>query len=254
MNKFNVMKILEKQKKEKELLHKDLEKEEYLKKVYSFIDDYVKPLLEKTTNNITYGFTDDFDTFILSKKVEDLLIYTIKILGLIGNNMFNDIEEHQLLQNALLNEEIGFLNKDKKIKKQVATKLCGYITKRLSYEDNLNNYVDEYIKPMFIKLGKENKIVFDLNSKDENKLLISNNTIELSKLGVCENTIISLVFPFTKNNYDENTLRHLDFLFNNDTEIKQEFADYLVNTFVERYNEIDFINVKKFNLINILKE
>lgn len=168
--------------------------------------------------------------------------------------MFNDIEEHQLLQNALLNEEIGFLNKDKKIKKQVATKLCGYITKRLSYEDNLNNYVDEYIKPMFIKLGKENKIVFDLNSKDENKLLISNNTIELSKLGVCENTIISLVFPFTKNNYDENTLRHLDFLFNNDTEIKQEFADYLVNTFVERYNEIDFINVKKFNLINILKE
>ena len=89
MNKFNVMKILEKQKKEKELLHKDLEKEEYLKKVYSFIDDYVKPLLEKTTNNITYGFTDDFDTFILSKKVEDLLIYTIKILHIIKQTFFN---------------------------------------------------------------------------------------------------------------------------------------------------------------------
>mgnify|MGYP003292778827 CR=1 FL=1 len=242
MKNFNAIKILEEQQQEEDLMRRNLGKENYMASVYKFIDDYIKPRLEKlySSNN------NDFENF---KQLKQLEIFTTHLVNDLG--LMTDDEEYSMLNK----DEIDFLGKDKKIKTQVANKICEYIDRRLNYVSNLEAYVDKYIVPLFKQLSDEKKITFDLGSSNDDVILISNNLVELAKKGVCENTYMSMAFPFTKNNYDEETLRHLDFLYSDDEDIKKEFATYLCNSFVENYNNLDLKNVERFNLIDdILKE
>jgi hypothetical protein len=57
MEKFNAIKILEEELEEKVLFDKNLSKEHYMKSVYSFVDNYVEPVLKKKTRHLKLNCT-----------------------------------------------------------------------------------------------------------------------------------------------------------------------------------------------------
>lgn len=177
---------------------------------------------------------------------EDEEIKELKKLGIIGSSK----EDFSYM---LQDEEIGFLGKDKKIKKQLANKICDYLIRTRTYELNLNKYVEEYIIPILSKYNEEEKIKFDLNSNDKELLMISNNTIELAKRIIFENTNMSIILPFIKNELDEEIINACNFLFNDDEKVKKDFSNYLIKDILDNYDKIDFKNVEKFNILDIME-
>lgn len=173
-------------------------------------------------------------------------IKELKKLGIIGSSK----EDFSYM---LQDEEIGFLGKDKKIKKQLANKICDYLIRTRTYELNLNKYVEEYIIPILSKYNEEEKIKFDLSSNDKEILMISNNTIELAKRIIFENTNMSIILPFIKNELDEEIVNACNFLFNDDEKAKKDFSNYLIKDILDNYDKIDFKNVEKFNILDIME-
>ena len=177
---------------------------------------------------------------------EDEEIKELKKLGIIGSSK----EDFSYM---LQDDEIGFLGKDKKIKKQLANKICDYLIRTRTYELNLNKYVEEYIIPILSKYNEEKKIKFDLNSNDKEILMISNNTIELAKRIIFENTNMSIILPFIKNELDEEIINACNFLFNDDEKSKKDFSNYFIKDILDNYDKIDFKNIEKFNLLDIME-
>ena len=151
----------------------------------------------------------------------------------------------------LQDDEIGFLGKDKKVKKKLANKICDYLLRTRTYEINLNKYINDYIIPILNKNDEEKKIKFDLNSNDKEILMISNNTIEIAKRTIFENTNMSIILPFIKNELDEEVITACNFLFNDDEEAKIDFSNFFIKDILDNYDRIDFKNVEKFNLLDI---
>ena len=126
--KFNAIKILEQEKQETNLFNKNVSKEYYMNNVYKFVDDYIKPILDKLS----------YERKITNKLSSQLAILTTQItndLGLVDTNN-NDIEGL-----ILSDDEMGFLSKDKKIKKQVAQKICDYVM--WLYDKVKNNDIED---------------------------------------------------------------------------------------------------------------
>lgn len=296
MEKFNAIKILEEEKEMKDLFSRNLGKENYMNNVYNFVETYIRPVLEKNLSKLNIPTPKDFieemreqvlteddisdkdkevmlnentiGAYYIHTITEKLIVLANRIINTLGLiNKKIDIKEldidDEYVENDVNNfsymlqdEEIGFLGKDKKIKKQVANKIIDYLTRVKTYEINLNKYIDKYIIPTLNKYNEENKIKFDLNSNDEEILLITNNIIEITKRAIFENTNMSIMLPFIKNNIDEKTINAFDFLFNDNEEVKKEFSNFFCENILNNYEEIDFINVEKFNLeeetLNIL--
>lgn len=175
---------------------------------------------------------------------EDEEIKEIKKLGIIGSSK----EDFSYM---LQDDEIGFLGKDKKVKKKLANKICDYLLRTRTYEINLNKYINDYIIPILNKNDEEKKIKFDLNSNDKEILMISNNTIEIAKRTIFENTNMSIILPFIKNELDEEVITACNFLFNDDEEAKIDFSNFFIKDILDNYDRIDFKNVEKFNLLDI---
>ena len=177
---------------------------------------------------------------------EDEEIKELKKLGIIGSSK----EDFSYM---LRDDEIGFLGKDKKIKKQLANKICDYLIRTRTYELNLNKYVEEYIIPILSKYNEEEKIKFNLNSNDKELLMISNNTIELAKRIIFENTNMSIILPFIKKELDEEVITACNFLFNDDEVAKKDFSNFFIKDILDNYDKIDFKNVEKFNILDIME-
>lgn len=177
---------------------------------------------------------------------EDEEIKELKKLGIIGSSK----EDFSYM---LQDDEIGFLGKDKKVKKKLANKICDYLLRTRTYEINLNKYINDYIIPILNKNNEEKKIKFDLNSNDKEILMISNNTIEIAKRIIFENTNMSIILPFIKNELDEEIITACNFLFNDDEEAKKDFSNYFIKDILDNYDRIDFKNVEKFNLLDIME-
>lgn len=296
MEKFNAIKILEEEKEMKDLFSRNLGKENYMNNVYNFVETYIRPVLEKNLSKLNIPTPKDFieemreqvlteddisdkdkevmlnentiGAYYIHTITEKLIVLANRIINTLGLiNKKIDIKEldidDEYVENDVNNfsymlqdEEIGFLGKDKKIKKQVANKIIDYLTRVKTYEINLNKYIDKYIIPTLNKHNEENKIKFDLNSNEEEILLITNNIIEITKRAIFENTNMSIMLPFIKNNIDEKTINAFDFLFNDNEEAKKEFSNFFCENILNNYEEIDFINVEKFNFeeetLNIL--
>lgn len=296
MEKFNAIKILEEEKEMKDLFSRNLGKENYMNNVYNFVEIYIRPVLEKNLSKLNIPTPKDFieemreqvlteddisdkdkevmlnentiGAYYIHTITEKLIVLANRIINTLGLiNKKIDIKEldidDEYVENDVNNfsymlqdEEIGFLGKDKKIKKQIANKIIDYLTRVKTYEINLNKYIDKYIIPTLNKYNEENKIKFDLNSNDEEILLITNNIIEITKRAIFENTNMSIMLPFIKNNIDEKTINASDFLFNDNEEVKKDFSNFFCESILNNYEEIDFIKVEKFNFeeetLNIL--
>ena len=143
MEKFNAIKLLEEEKKNKDLFNRNLNKETFMKKVYCYVDTYIDPLLKEMIYQ--YEIDEDMFGFLIIEAtniVNDLALFDNKNyendecdLEDLENNDINEIvlneDDDELLNEdeiiSLTDDEIDFLNKDKKIKKQVANKICEFI-------------------------------------------------------------------------------------------------------------------------------
>ena len=293
MEKINVIKILEEEKELDDLYSRNLGKETYMKSVYNFIDIYVKPglkrklsnenlkapqeMIDELTNDISNDNTlSEKDKEIMLKESTINAYYTDEVfdklvvlaeqfineLGLIDEKIEitkeTDFEDFDININnysyMLQEDEIGFLGKDKKIKKQVANKTIDYLIRRFMYLNKMEKYIKDYIIPMLNKYNNENKITFNLNSTDEKELLISNNIIEIAKQTICHNTSISIMIPFLKYDMTDEEINFHDFLFSYLEDNKREFANFFCESLLTEYKDFDFTNVKKFDLIDFIND
>jgi len=253
MEKINVIKILEEEKQLDDLCSRNLSKETYMKSVYNFVDVYIKPSLRRRLSNedlkapqemideLTNDISNDntisakdkeimlrestINAYFIDDTFNKLVILAEQLvneLGLIDEkielNEETDFENFDININnysyLLQENEIGFLGKDKKIKKQLANKIVDYLIRRITYVDKMEDYINKYIVPMLTKYNKENKLKFNLNSTDEKELLISKNIIEIAKQTICHNTGMSImIIPFLKNEMSDEEINHYDFLF-----------------------------------------
>lgn len=166
MEKFNAIKILEEELEEKNLFDKNLSKEDYMKSVYKFVDDYVEPILKKELNKLNLQapeyFIDEIKEDVLNDKniseedkekmlkveiinlfyndriLSDLVMQTTFIVNDLGfidkDSSFTKQFFDDDIATFLEDDEIGFLGKEKKIKVKVANKLCESIILMLKDE------------------------------------------------------------------------------------------------------------------------
>ncbi len=170
MEKFNAIKILEKELVEKQLMDTNVGKETYMKKVFNFVEVYLKPNIKKKLTNENIIAPKDFieeirqdvlkdknvseenkkvllkeetiNTFYFDRILNQLITQAdnlINALGLIDD--YDDEEniiysEDDKILHWLNPEEVGFLGKDKKTKEKVANKICNTLVKML--KENLD--------------------------------------------------------------------------------------------------------------------
>ena len=161
MEKFNAIKILEEELEDKNLFDRNLSKERYMKSVFNFVEVYLKPNIRRKLTNenliapkeMTEEIRQDvlndksisekdkqvmlkdetINAYYFDKTLNELTVGAdnlINALGLIDD--YDDEEniiysEDDKILHWLKPEEVGFLGKDKKIKKQVAEKLSQFL-------------------------------------------------------------------------------------------------------------------------------
>lgn len=264
MEKINVLKLIEEEQETSNLFSRNLSKEDFMNRLYDFVDNYVKPRLIKLNqkNRIKYNpNSDDEETLELTSRIDRTIPHLLNTSILSKNfneeNDFNDIEEeieddididNELNETEEDEKENIFYNlvyKDRKTKNKLADLFCEYLVRRYSIADKTFEFIDKYIVPILINENK--KISFDLDSKDEHTLLISKNTIELFKFAICEESFIAVALPLTNDEYEEEQLQYLEFLFRGNEEINKEIASQFCDSFVENYKKFDLTNIKEFD-------
>lgn len=155
LTKINVIKIMEEEQKNQELFNTNLGKKAYMDSMYKFVDTYIEPKLRKKLNELNLEAPQELiekltkevenDTTISEKDKQTMLkkdtinlYYTelvfddlireltniVNTLGLIDKNSYILNEElDEDMANFLIEDEYGFLGKDKKTKERVANKI-----------------------------------------------------------------------------------------------------------------------------------
>ncbi len=266
MEKINVLKLIEEQQETSDLFSRNLSKEDFMNRLYDFLDNYVKPRLIKLNqkNRIKYNpNSDDKETLELTSRIDRTIPHLLNTSILSKNfneeNSLDDIEEeieddidldNELDETKEEEKENIFYNlvyKDRKTKNKLADLFCEYLARRYSIADKTFEFIDKYIVPILKELNENKKISFDLDSKDEYTLLISKNTIELFKFIICEQGLLSVALPLSGDEYEEEQLKYLEFLFRDNEEICKEIATDFCNSFAEDYQNIDLTNIKQFD-------
>lgn len=127
------------------------------------------------------------------------------------------------------------LNKEQK--ELVATEIASFIKKANEFDIKCNEYMEEYMIPRLNKLAKNKKIIFDRTSNDERIKLITLNT----EKKFMKNIKLRAVLIFYTGMLDKEDKEYMDsinFVFNNNVELKKEFANGIINTFIERYSSL----------------
>ena len=161
MEKFNAIKILEKELEDKNIFDRNLSKEHYMNSVYKFVEVYLKPNLRRKLINenliVPKEMAEEIGENVLSDKsisekdkqvmlkdettnayyfdktLNELTIGADNLINALG--LIDDYEDEENIiyseDNKILHwlkpEEIGFLGKDKKIKNQVAEKTSQFL-------------------------------------------------------------------------------------------------------------------------------
>lgn len=125
-----------------------------------------------------------------------------------------------------------------------------YIKRTKEYDKTCEKYVNEYILPIIKKLNDENKIVFDLDSKDKDIILKTENTLKIlsilvSEIGAMSSLLKCDVIEFKPDIYK--SMEKYYFLYLDDENIKQNMAQMLCNNFLNGYDKLDLMNIDNFN-------
>jgi len=147
MEKFNAIKILEEELEEKNLFDKNLSKEDYMKSVYKFVDDYVEPILKKELNKLNLQapkyFIDEIKEDVLNDKniseEDKKKMLKVEIINLFYNDrILSDL----LIQTTFIVNDLGLIDKDSSFTKQF-------------FDDDIATFLEE---DEIGFLGKEKKL------------------------------------------------------------------------------------------------
>ena len=134
MEKFNAIKILEKELEDKNIFDRNLSKEHYMNSVYKFVEVYLKPNLRRKLINENLIVPKEMAEEIRENVLSDKSISEKDKQVMLKDETINGLDYEQmdkLYHNKILHwlkpEEIGFLGKAKKITNQVADKRSQFL-------------------------------------------------------------------------------------------------------------------------------
>ncbi len=128
-----------------------------------------------------------------------------------------------------------------------------YIKRTKEYDKTCEKYVNEYIIPIMKKANDENKIVFDLDSKDKDIVLKTENTLKILSILVSEMGAMSSLVKCSAIKFKPDIYKSMEkyyFLYLDDENIKQDMAQMLCNNFFNGYDKLDLINIDNFNSVD----
>ena len=133
---------------------------------------------------------------------------------------------------------------------KMAEVMIKYMKRTKYYNKTCENYINEYIIPILKKLNTENKIVFDLDSKDKDIILKTENTLKILSTLVYEIGSMSALSKCGAIEFKPDIYKALEkyyFLYLEDEKIKNDIAQMLCNNFLNGYDKLDLINIDNFN-------
>ena len=160
---------------------------------------------------------------------------------------FPKLDEENLIDYC--NEK--FLKDNKKLENYYQNFLnCCNAKRTKEYDKTCEKYVNEYILPIIKKLNDENKIIFDLDSKDKDIILKTENTLKILSILVSEMGAMSSLVKCSAIKFKPDIYKSMEkyyFLYLDDENIKQDMAQMLCNNFLNGYDKLDLMNIDNFN-------
>jgi len=172
-----------------------------------------------------------------TKATEEEQDYVYKIVLDFSNNMTDS-----LIDSKIPNIENKY--------QEMAKVDIEHIKRTKDYDKTCENYINDYIVPILKKLNDENKIVFDLDSKDEDIILKTENTLKILSILVYELGSMSACFKYNIIEFKPDIYKTLEkyyFLYLEDEKIKNDIAQMLCNNFLNGYDRLDLMNIDDFN-------
>ena len=232
----NILKIMEEQQQvSKKARVNTTEEMETITKAKKFVDTYVVPKFYKLQiDNIN---------------VRDGLIWQASQIAI----MLCDITLENTPNPVYLSvNEVGFLeSSDTKAKASVGNKIAEHIIRGYTYEQEKNNYIDEYIKPILKELHKENIITYDVEALDNKTKIATNRTQKLVDKFINDNAKESLNFGLFRGLYDEDYISKWDFIFSEEKQPKKDFTNTFKEYIKNNYDKIDFKNIDNIDFADI---
>lgn len=212
------------------------EEQELIRKAYSFVETYV---MSKINIYDIFGDLKPNQAKFLKDEMTSKGVDITLVLAQVKEDAPKIFQD----------KEYGFLSSnDTKIKKDIATRVQEYVLKEFTFDDKIDVYIEEYIKPILKELHQEKVIIYDVDSTDNETILITKNTMELAKKYIYYETKDSLMFPIFKYFYEEEYINDWDFLFNDNENAKKEFATMTKDFLLKHYKNINIKNIDKFDM------
>ncbi len=155
---------------------------------------------------------------------------THELFDLVETIEFGGDSQETLIMDAFFNKSLD--------------KIISYHKKIKVFNEKCEEYMQKYIIPI---ISNEEKIVFDVNSTDEEIKKKTDDTLTILAKLVGEKGSLGAYMKFGCIDFDEETDKLINFLYIDDDKVKKEIAINLCNDFINRYDKIDFTNIKDFN-------
>ena len=231
MKSINTMKMLKENRKEDIFKRKDNTSErKELEKIQKFVSDYVMPEILKL------GLEDETEE------------YDFKI------DILNYIRQFENI-NLSLNERELIFGKDydylgtatPSSKKRIARDFVEVMRRIKTYPEKINQYKEEYIIPILEKLVQENIITYDRNALDNKTKIPTKKIDKLVDKFLKDSLEMNITYALYKNILPSEYQELFGFIFNDNMEAKQNFANLLYNFINENINSIDFKKLDETN-------
>ena len=241
MKSVNTIKVMNEEQKIKNLMKTDKSYNyQFCKKIYSFVENYIlrkiKGIDIKEVVPKGEKITSSIEKFYYEEMENNAVMLTILLAQV-------DFEENKspLL---LKDNEVGFLeSKDLSIKKDIGNRIFDTIYKKYTFQNKIDDYFEEYLVPMLNELNDKKVITYDVNSNDKEIQLLTTKTSELVKTFVNNKTRDSVNFSLFKYAFNEEDIEELNFLFNDNKNVKLELADLTKSFLKKHYKKIDLKNM-----------
>lgn len=210
----------------------------YQRQMTNFIENVLSPKLDEIG---LFDYTDDY----FEKDQKKIERYANNFIKSINTDNKKQGELSSLLKNINFNKKditiLQFLNDDDALNKTIL-----YIERTKEFNKKCEDFINDYIIPVLNQFSKDNKIIFDMKSKDQQIILNTQKILKILSLLVYEKGSLGAYMKIGCINFEKDFSNEINFLYIDNDEIKKNIAKKLCNDFLERYDKIDMINTDNF--------
>lgn len=223
MKSINVLKILlEQEKKKTKIVNEKDTLRTAKEKINKFVDVYIIPKLLKldfNENDICEAERRIFDTIF--EEIRESVSRNKKIdLYHLGADYLNEAKVSE--------------------KKKIAKKFIDIVIRNNEYSERAKKYKEQFIVPMLEKLAKENIIAYDKAALDDKTKAETKKIDKLMDKFVDDSLLTSILFPLLNVVLFDEFCESFGFLYTDNVEEKQKFANVFYDFIKENINSIDF--------------